>query len=58
MARVVSVALHPWLVFAPVVALAAYQATKAPDQWAKWTLMSFSLHIWFPLLCSMPEPSS
>jgi len=50
MAKVVSVALHPWLVFAAVVALVAYDATDTRGEWGRWTLATLFLAYTVPIL--------
>ena len=40
-AKLVSNALHPWLVLMPVLALAAYQAAGEPLEYLRWTLLAF-----------------
>ncbi len=37
-AGIISTALHPYVVVAPVVALVAYQASSSPGDWVKWTV--------------------
>ena len=49
-ARLVSKLLHPWVLFAPVVAVAAYKAAGETAEWAKWTLLTLILVYAFPSL--------
>ena len=49
-ARAVSIALHPWLVFVPVVAVLAYNSTSTLIEWGKWTLVTVLLAYILPVL--------
>lgn len=49
-ARLVSNVLHPWVVLAPVVALATQEAAGEPLEWINWDLLALLPAYVLPLL--------
>jgi len=49
-ARLISNVFHPWVVLAPVLALAAYQTAGGGLEWIKWALLAYIPALFCPLL--------
>lgn len=49
-AKLVCTILHPWVVLAPIVAIAAYKAANQASEWVKWTLLTLVAAYAFPFV--------